>query len=174
MYNYLILLKMLSEESKTWIERRGCYMIRKMTIEDYNQVYQLWMTIEGFAIRTLDDSREGIERFLKRNPNTSVVYVEDNKIIGAILCGHDGRQGCFYHVCVHKEHRNKGIGHMMVKAAIEALREEHINKVNLVAFTQNQVGNTFWSELGWRFRKDLNNYDFTIQQDDIIIVASNS
>ncbi|WP_167958565.1 GNAT family N-acetyltransferase [Anaerosporobacter faecicola] len=146
-------------------------MIRQMTIEDYDNVYKLWQTIEGFAIRTIDDSREGIERFLLRNPKTSVVYEEDQVIIGAILCGHDGRQGCFYHVCVHKDHRNRGIGHKMVQAAVEALKKEKINKVNLVAFTQNAVGNTFWNELGWRYRQDLNNYDFTIQADPITIVG---
>ncbi|WP_455714439.1 GNAT family N-acetyltransferase [Anaerosporobacter sp.] len=145
-------------------------MIRKMIIEDYDKVYKLWTSIEGFAIRSLDDSYEGIERFLKRNPNTSVVYEENNEIIGAILCGHDGRQGCFYHVCVDKNHRNRGIGHEMVKIALDALKEEKINKVNLVAFTQNEVGNTFWSELGWQFRKDLNNYDFTIREDKITVV----
>lgn len=146
-------------------------MIRQMTIEDYDNVYKLWQTIDGFAIRTIDDSREGVERFLLRNPKTSVVYEEDHAIIGAILCGHDGRQGCFYHVCVHKDHRNRGIGHQMVQAAVEALKKEKINKVNLVAFTQNSVGNTFWNELGWRFRQDLNNYDFTIQADPITVVG---
>ena len=146
-------------------------MIRKMTIEDYDNVYKLWTTIEGFAIRSLDDSYEGIERFLKRNPNTSVVYEENDEIIGAILCGHDGRQGCLNHVCVHKDYRNRGIGHEMVKAALDALKKEKINKVNLVAFTQNTVGNTFWNELGWQFRKDLNNYDFTIREDQITIVG---
>lgn len=145
-------------------------MIRKMTIDDYDKVYKLWMTIEGFAIRSLDDSREGIERFLKRNPNTSVVYEDNHEIIGAILCGHDGRQGCFYHVCVHNNYRNRGIGHEMVRAAVKALKEEKINKVNLVAFTQNAVGNTFWNELGWKFRRDLNNYDYTIMEDQITII----
>ncbi|WP_310605245.1 GNAT family N-acetyltransferase [Anaerosporobacter sp.] len=145
-------------------------MIRKMTIEDYDNVYKLWTTIDGFAIRSIDDSKEGIARFLQRNPNTSVVYEENHEIIGAILCGHDGRQGCFYHVCVHKAHRNRGIGHKMVQVAIEALKEEKINKVNLVAFTENAVGNTFWNELGWRFRKDLNNYDYTIMQDEVTVV----
>lgn len=145
-------------------------MIRKMTIDDYDKVYKLWTTIEGFAIRSLDDSREGIERFLKRNPNTSVVYEDNHEIIGAILCGHDGRQGCFYHVCVHNDYRNRGIGHEMVGAAMNALKEEKINKVNLVAFTQNAVGNTFWSELGWKFRRDLNNYEYTIMEDQITII----
>ena len=65
-----------------------------MTIEDYDEVKALWMTIHGFGIRSVDDSREGIERFLKRNPTTSVVAIEDGHVVGAILCGHDGRRGC--------------------------------------------------------------------------------
>ena len=76
------------------------YEIRVMTIDDYDEVYSLWQTIHGFGIRSIDDSREGVLRFLKRNPTTSVVAVEDGKIVGAILCGHDGRRGCLYHVCV--------------------------------------------------------------------------
>ena len=75
-------------------------IIREMTIEDYGQVYELWTEIKGFGIRTVDDSREGVERFLRRNPTTSVVAVQNGRIIGNILCGHDGRTGCFYHVCV--------------------------------------------------------------------------
>ena len=75
-------------------------LIREMTIADYDQVYGLWTEIKGFGIRSIDDSREGVERFLGRNPTTSVVAVQNGHIIGNILCGHDGRTGCFYHVCV--------------------------------------------------------------------------
>ena len=70
-------------------ERKKTMAVRVMTIEDYEGVYDLWMTIRGFAMRSIDDSREGVERFLERNPNTSVVAVEDNRIVGSILCGHD-------------------------------------------------------------------------------------
>ena len=84
--------------------------VRTMQIEDYDGVYALWMSIQGFAIRSVDDSREGVTRFLKRNPTTSVVAEEDGRIVGAILCGHDGRRGCMYHVCVQKEYRMRGIG----------------------------------------------------------------
>ena len=75
-------------------------MIRVMKMEDYDQVYALWSRIHGFGLRSVDDSREGIRRFLERNPTTSVVAEEDGQIVGAILCGHDGRRGCLYHVCV--------------------------------------------------------------------------
>ena len=89
---------------------RGIKMIRLMTIEDYEQVYALWKKIKGFGIRSLDDSREGVERFLLRNPTTSIVAEVEGRVIGSILCGHDGRRGCFYHVCVAKEYRKRGIG----------------------------------------------------------------
>ena len=142
-------------------------MIRAMTLEDYENVYALWMKIKGFAIRSIDDSKEGVERFLNRNPGISVVAEEDGKIVGAILCGHDGRRGCMYHVCVDPEYRLKGIGKSMVVFAMEALRKEKINKVSLIAFTKNDVGNAFWKEIGWTGRKDLNYYDFTLNTANI-------
>lgn len=122
--------------------------IRTMTIEDYDGVYELWMTIKGFGIRSIDDSRIGVERFLKRNPTTSVVAEEDGKIVGSILCGHDGRRGCLYHVCVHEKYRRHGIGKAMVVCAMEQLRKEQISKVSLIAFTENDIGNAFWNTIG--------------------------
>ncbi len=141
--------------------------IRAMTMEDYDKVYALWKTIKGFAIRSVDDSREGIERFLKRNPTTSIVAEEQGEVIGAILCGHDGRRGCFYHVCVKEEYREHGIGKQMAIAAMEALKKEQISKVNLIAFRTNTVGNQFWKSVGWTFREDLNYYDFTLNEENI-------
>ena len=142
-------------------------MVRVMTIEDYDQVHALWMRIKGFAIRSIDDSREGVARFIRRNPTTSVVAVEDGKIVGAILCGHDGRRGCFYHVCVDRRYRRQGIGKQMVVYAMEALRKEEINKVSLIAFTSNDIGNAFWNTIGWTKRDDLNYYDFTLNEKNI-------
>lgn len=142
-------------------------MIRTMTIEDYQGVHDLWMTIKGFGIRSVDDSEEGIAAFLKRNPTTSVVAVEDGKIVGSILCGHDGRRGCFYHVCVADQYRRRGIGKAMAVYAMNALKREHINKVSLIAFAKNDIGNAFWNSIGWTKREDLNYYDFTLNEANI-------
>ena len=143
------------------------FEIRKMTIEDYDGLYALWMTIKGFGIRSVDDSRKGVEKFLKRNPDTSVVAVADGKIVGGILCGHDGRRGCLYHVCVHEDYRRLGIGKAMVVFCMNALKAENINKVSLIAFTKNDVGNAFWNTIGWTKRLDLNYYDFTLNEENI-------
>lgn len=143
-------------------------MIRTMKAGDYEGVYSLWMSIKGFAMRSIDDSREGVERFLARNPKTSVVALEEGKIVGAILCGHDGRRGCMYHVCVHEDYRMRGIGKAMVVFALEALKKEEISKVSLIAFTQNDVGNAFWNRIGWTKREDLNYYDFVLNKENIV------
>ena len=145
----------------------GGFYVRTMRIEDYEQVYSLWMTIKGFSIRSIDDSKEGVERFLRRNPTTSVVAVKDGQIVGAILCGHDGRRGCLYHVCVHEDYRMLGLGKAMVVFCMEALKEEQISKVSLIAFTKNDVGNAFWKCIGWTKREDLNYYDFVLNRKNI-------
>jgi ribosomal protein S18 acetylase RimI-like enzyme len=142
-------------------------MIREMTIADYEGVHTLWMTIHGFGIRSVDDSKEGVDYFLKRNPGLSVVAEENGKIVGCILCGHDGRRGCLYHVCVAEEYRLHGIGRQMVVFCMEKLKQEKINKVTLIAFTKNDIRNAFWKEIGWTKREDLNYYDFVLNEENI-------
>lgn len=141
--------------------------IRIMEIEDYDGIFSLWMTIRGFGMRSVDDSREGVRRFLNRNPSISVVAEAGGEIVGSILCGHDGRRGCLYHVCVREDFRRKGIGKAMVVQCMEALKKEEISKVSLIAFTKNDVGNAFWHRMGWTEREDLNYYDFALNEENI-------
>ncbi len=141
--------------------------IREMEMRDYDQVYRLWTEIKGFGIRSIDDSREGVERFLRRNPTTSVVAEQNGRIVGNILCGHDGRTGCFYHVCVEPGYRKHGIGYRMVRAAIRALQREGVSKISLIAFKSNQIGNAFWKGIGWTERGDINSYEFILNEENI-------
>lgn len=129
--------------------------IRLMSIDDYDAVYTLWLSCKGMGLNDLDDSREGIEKYLLRNPNTSFAAVEGEEICGVIMAGHDGRRGYIHHTAVHPEHRGRGIGTQLVNAAIEALKNEGIHKVALVAFERNITGNTFWEKQGFTAREDL-------------------
>lgn len=129
--------------------------IRIMTLKDYDQVYLLWNTTAGMGMRNLDDSKDGIKKYLDRNPKTNFVAEEEGNIVGAILCGHDGRRGYIYHTAVSTKYRNRGIGTLLVNTATHALRKEGIHKVALVAFENNLLGNTFWENLGFEKRNDL-------------------
>jgi ribosomal protein S18 acetylase RimI-like enzyme len=128
---------------------------RLMTIEDYEQAYDLWILC-GNGLNNKDDSREGIDRYLKRNPTTSFVAVSEEKVVGVILCGHDGRRGIIQHACVSPEYRRFGIGSKLVYLALEALKADGINKVLIVAFKKNEGGNKFWESQGFTLREDLN------------------
>lgn len=128
--------------------------IRPMTPDDYDQLMALWQSCEGMGLNDADDSREGIARFLSRNPETCFVAVED-RVVGAIMVGHDGRRGTIYHTAVHPEHRRAGIAARLVETALDALATQGIRKVNLVAFKDNQPGNAFWAGRGFGVRDDL-------------------
>lgn len=127
-------------------------------MEDYPAVYALWKSVSGFGMRTVDDSEENIRRFLLRNKGLSMVAADNDRIVGSILCGHDGRTGAFYHVCVHGDYRGQGICGQMADACIAALKEERINRISLIAFVNNRVGNAYWKKHGWTLREDHNHY----------------
>ena len=140
--------------------------IRLMTISDYEAVYSLWSNTAGMGMRSMDDSLEGITRFLKRNPTTSFVSEIEDNINGVILCGHDGRRGYIYHTAVKPDCRKQGIGKALVEAAVNALKEKRINKVALVVFNTNDLGNTFWESVGFTKRDDLIYMNMSINQEN--------
>ena len=128
---------------------------RLMSIADYQQCYDLWIKC-GNGLNDKDDSFEGIDKYLKRNPSTSFVATCDGRVVGVILCGHDGRRGIIQHACVSPDLRRLHIGKRLVELALEALKREGINKVLLVAFKKNEGGNAFWEDQGFTLREDLN------------------
>jgi len=136
-------------------------MVRVMEIEDYDSIFKLWMKIKGFAIRSLDDSREGVAFFLKRNPTTSVVAFEDGKVVGTILCGHDGRRGCMYHVCVDPDYRMQGIGKSMVVKAMEEKFGVTAAAPVMVAGAAGAVGAEDSAEEQSEFTISLESFDAT-------------
>lgn len=129
--------------------------IRNMVIEDYNEVYKLWLSCAGMGLNDIDDSRAGIEKFLKRNPETCFVAEENGEIIGVIMVGNDGRRGYIYHTAVSPKERGRGIATRLVDRALSSLKKLGIIKVALVVFNKNEKGNSFWEQRGFVKREDL-------------------
>jgi len=129
--------------------------IRLMTINDYEQVYSLWLSTPNMALTHLDDSKDGIGKYLARNPNTCFVAEKGGCIVGVILSGHDGRRGFIYHLAVKQSEQRQGVGSSLVDAAMFALKREGINKVALLVIGKNETGNVFWEKHGFTPRDDL-------------------
>ena len=135
-----------------------------MSVDDYNSVYNLWLSCSGMGLNDLDDSEEGIRKFLERNPETCFVAENDGMVIGVIIAGNDGRRGYIYHTAVNPLFRGRGTGRKLVESAMNALKEAGINKVALVVFGRNKDGNEFWEKMGFTVREDLTYRNKTINK----------
>lgn len=120
------------------------------------------------ALNPVDDNRDGIERYLKRNPTTCfLAYLNDDteKIVGVILTGHDGRRAIVHHMCVHPDYRRQGIARTLLQKAEDALRREGITKIFGLVFKDNDVANVFWEQQGYMLRTNLNYRNKSLNED---------
>lgn len=145
-------------------------VIRPVTIDDYDAIYELWSSTGEVqrALNPVDDSREGIARYLRRNPTTCfLAYEEDNpsEVAGVILTGHDGRRAIVHHLCVHPYYRRLGIASALVTAAEDALHREGISKVFGLVFKNNDAANAFWEQQGYTLRTNINYRNKSLNQE---------
>ncbi len=131
--------------------------IEKMTIEHYEQVVALWCGFEGVGL-SHDDSKENISRFLSRNPGLSLVAFDGDCLVGAVLCGHDGRRGYMYHLATKKDYQRQGIGSTLAERALAALKGRGINHCHVFAFSGNRPAVKFWEKLGWERFEEVANF----------------
>jgi len=129
-------------------------IVRTFRVEDYDAVIALWRRTEGVGLNE-SDTRRAIAAFLRRNPRLSFVAEKDGQIIGAVLCGHDGRRGYLHHLAVSKRHRHRGIGRQLVNACLAKLHKAGISKCNIFIFASNTEGMKFWAHTGWTLRTEL-------------------
>ncbi len=143
------------------------YTTRLITIEDYDGILKLWNSTEQTrrAMNPVDDTREGIDRYLKRNPNTCFAAIVDGEIVGVILTGHDGRRAIVHHMCVQENYRRMGIATKLVSLAEEALKAEGIQKVFGLVFKDNDLANGFWENQGYSLRTNLNYRNKSLNKD---------
>ena len=130
------------------------YQIQPMVIEDYDKVLELWRSAGGVGLNE-SDTRANIAAYLTRNPGMSFVARHGGKLVGAVLCGHDGRRGYLHHLAVAKAHRRLGLGRRLVQNCFDQLAAARILKCTIFLFADNDDGRSFWTRTGWAMRDDL-------------------
>ncbi|MFO7553238.1 MAG: GNAT family N-acetyltransferase [Haliea sp.] len=130
-----------------------------MTIEDYEDVVQLWSEMEGVKLRDAD-SKEGIDKYLLRNPGLSFVATDSGNVIGTIMAGHDGKRGYIQHLAVADQFRREGVATKLVSLCLDSLKAEGILKSHVMILSSNKLAKRFWSSLGWEPRSDIELYSF--------------
>ena len=133
--------------------------IRPMTNDDYDEIFAMWQITSKRALSSAD-SREQLERYLKRNEGLSLVAVADGKIVGTVLAGHDGRRGFIHHMAVLPEYRRRRIGHALAEKAIANISSQGIEKTHIFCYQNNETGQKFWSDFGFEKRDDIFIYSY--------------
>jgi N-acetylglutamate synthase len=128
--------------------------LREFTMADYEQAWALWEKSEGIGLSQAD-SRENIELFLRRNPGMSWVAVRGGAVVGAVLCGHDGRRGFLHHLAVSPAERRAGLGRRLVETSLGALHAAGMRKCHIFVMSDNEEGRRFWTRIGWELRTTL-------------------
>jgi ribosomal protein S18 acetylase RimI-like enzyme len=138
--------------------------ISEMTIEHYDAIMALMKRTSGIVIRKVD-SRENVEKYLKRNPDLSYVAWEADNMVGCVMCGHDGRRGYLHHLAVEPTFRGQGIAHQLITKCLDKLEAEGIFKTHIDVLTTNGVANNYWAKRGWQRRTDIFRYSYNRSSD---------
>ncbi len=123
--------------------------IHPFVVEDYARALAFWSTIEGLGLNE-SDTPEAIEAFLERNLGFSAVALIEGTMVGTVLCGHNGRAGSLHHLAVAPSCRGRGIGSALVNFALSKLATANIPRCNIFVYTENEEGNRFWLNSGWK------------------------
>ncbi len=131
-------------------------IIKPMLPFHYEEVYALWSKIDGMDLNPRDDNPAAISAFLSANPDLNYVALANDKVIGVIMCGFDGRRATIYHAAVAEAYRNRGIASALLNTLENALKAKNISKGRLLAFKSNETATEFWQKSGWTLREHLN------------------
>jgi len=135
------------------------FTIRSMSTADYDAVMGLLAQTPGMAIRSAD-SRAATALYLDRNPGLSLVAEGDGRMVGCLMCGHDGRRGYLQHLAVLPESRRQGIATALIETCLDRLAALGIFKSHLDVFADNKPATAFWKNRGWELRDDLERFSF--------------
>jgi N-acetylglutamate synthase len=138
--------------------------IRIFHIEDYDAVVALWRRTEGVGLNE-SDTRPAIAAFFRRNPRMSFVAEKNGRIVGAVLCGYDGRRGYLHHLAVSRRHRQRSISRKLVTACLKKLQKIGVQKCSLFLYASNIAGLKFWRHNGWELRDEIRLMQIRLHKD---------
>ncbi len=132
---------------------------RVLNISDYGNIISLWQEVEGVCLREAD-SKEGVHKYLQRNPNLIFVAENEGIIVGTIMSGHDGKRGYIQHLAIDKKYRNAGVASTLLNKCVASLKEEGIIKSHIHVLSGNELAKEFWKNRGWYKRNDIEVFSY--------------
>ena len=121
--------------------------IRQYKNDDHPQVLALWQS--SGLVTGRSDTRESLQKQMKRDPDLFLVAEEDGRIIGVIMGRWEGRRGWINRLAIVPEHRNNKLGSKLVEEVEERLKTKGCEKVNLLIDGGNASVQDFYRKIGY-------------------------
>jgi len=140
--------------------------ITEFSMADYDEATAFWRAMPEIGLDDAD-APERMQAYLERNPGLSFIARDKGKLVGAVLCGHDGRRGYLQHLAVDPAYRGKGIGRALLNRCFEGLRVAGIARCNIFVYADNEKGKAFWHKAGWSTFDGLELMFKTVEPPDV-------
>ena len=127
--------------------------IRDFRIEDYPVVRELWQAA-SLELRPGDEI-EDIKLKLQRDPDLFLIAEQDNRIVGSVIGGWDGRRGWIYHLAVSPNYQRKKIGSGLIEELEKRLVAKGARMINTQIHKLNTKSSTFFKAMGYDERSHL-------------------
>jgi ribosomal protein S18 acetylase RimI-like enzyme len=127
--------------------------IETFSMESYDDIISIWRKT-GISIGSTD-TKEEIKRILDKNPQLFLVGKINQKIIGVVVGGFDGRRGYVHHLAVDPDYQKRGYGTRIMDELNLRFRKLGVHKVHLFIEKYNKEVVNFYQKLGWEIRDDL-------------------
>jgi ribosomal protein S18 acetylase RimI-like enzyme len=126
------------------------FVIRDARIPaEYQSIVNLWMTAGPGIHLGRSDSLEEIQKKMARDPDLFLVAESDNRIVGSVLGGFDGRRGIVYHLAVNSQYREHGIGSKLMVEPEMRLQSKSCIRSYLLVTRENKDALEFYEQRGW-------------------------
>lgn len=127
--------------------------VERFSIQNYEEAIALWSKV-GLSLGS-SDTKEEVERMLKRNPDLFLVGKINNRIVAIVMGGFDGRRGYVHHLAVEPDYQRMGYGSTLMEQLIKRFMQKNVKKIHLFVEKRNKNVINFYKKLGWELRNNL-------------------
>jgi ribosomal protein S18 acetylase RimI-like enzyme len=124
-------------------------------MDDYDAVMELWRDAGLPSKPKGRDSRGEVGSQLRFEGTIFLVAEREGRLVGSLICTHDGRKGWMNRLAVRPDSRRKGIGGELVREGERRLREAGLRMIAVLIEEWNGTSMEVFQSLGYRPHEDI-------------------
>ncbi len=142
------------------------YPIRKLTIDDYNAIIDLW---ERAGLSHRPKGRDSLKAMTPEMERAETVFLgmfDSDKIIGVVMASSDGRKGWINRLAIDPDYRRQGLAGLLIKESELFLYSLGIKVIAALIEGNNQPSESTFANSGYVYADDVKYYSKRLAPED--------